>query len=691
MRKHLIVAVIICTVFIWLTACGEGAVETPEDQMGSDENINIEEIILQEDPYFTVMDMGGYEYYYAIYNSDGKLVKEGNAYQWQPVITYIDGNTIEIHTSAGTGIYFCTYYDILHDRFSELYESPLAAEYGKVAYLDCSVTVGETVLVVEDLFEENGYREEFYLDIPKVVTAVTDTIFIDDDLLYILYRSQDLQEERVSIIDLRDCTVTTGFSQRIYPINSELYNLETEREYKEAFYAAITNQVAMEYQGGRTVYFRDYFRNRNDLSDLSYLFLDCDGDGLPELAMDGFLQEGPCILKYLPEERRVAVFIQLRSEDWVLLGPGEAGCCFYLTSYADHYNYITWNSQGETEQVLFFEHNYNSSKKKDEYLVGTNPLFYIEKELWDEITEGFFEAMEHPMEMMSFEEVFGEDFSPKMLDDGEDYYQWLYDDWYDCYDYWWERNLPFADEKTFKTIKAAYGEIAFQGEFQQGDLELQEKYKRGFLKLLRNELPFLNQETGEMIYLKDFRDLTGDYELDITKCKYIFFDADEDGVPELGIRNEDYRLEEYFVKYDVETESFILWYEMIGSWEMWFGSGKLANPWGGAKYQYFAQLGENGEIECQTNCISDWYSEDLHLHMVMLPDYADEEREVTVTEEMMAQGVFIRYDNQWYFRLTEGQYNEVTAAFLEAYNWAGEEIYKVTYTYDELFGSFSTS
>ena len=522
MRKHLIVAVIICTVFIWLTACGEGAVETPEDQIGSDENINIEEIILQEDPYFTVMDMGGYEYYYAIYNSDGKLVKEGNAYQWQPVITYIDGNTIEIHTSAGTGIYFCTYYDILHDRFSELYESPLAAEYGKVAYLDCSVTVGETVLVVEDLFEENGYREEFYLDIPKVVTAVTDTIFIDDDLLYILYRSQDLQEERVSIIDLRDCTVTTGFSQRIYPINSELYNLETEREYKEAFYAAITNQVAMEYQGGRTVYFRDYFRNRNDLSDLSYLFLDCDGDGLPELAMDGFLQEGPCILKYLPEEGRVAVFIQLRSEDWVLLGPGEAGRCFYLTSYADHYNYITWNSQGETEQVLFFEHNYNSSKKKDEYLVGTNPLFYIEKELWDEITEGFFEAMEHPMEMMSFEEVFGEDFSPKMLDDGEDYYQWLYDDWYDCYDYWWERNLPFADEKTFETIKAAYGEIAFQGKFQQGDLELQEKYKRGFLKLLRNELPFLNQETGEMIYLKDFRDLTGDYELDITKCKYIF-------------------------------------------------------------------------------------------------------------------------------------------------------------------------
>lgn len=66
MREHLIVAVIICTVFIWLTACGEGAVETPEDQIGSDENINIEEIILQEDSHFIVVDLGGYEYYYAI-------------------------------------------------------------------------------------------------------------------------------------------------------------------------------------------------------------------------------------------------------------------------------------------------------------------------------------------------------------------------------------------------------------------------------------------------------------------------------------------------------------------------------------------------------------------------------------------------------------------------------------------------
>ena len=177
MRKHLIVAVIICTVAFWLTACGERTVETQEDQIGTDENINIEEIILQEDSHFIVVDLGDYEYYYAIYNSDGETVKEGNTSGREPAISYIDDGLIQIFFSAGLNVFYCTYYDILHDRFSESYESPLAAEYGKVAYLDWSAAAGEAVLVVEDLFEENGYHEEFYLDIPKVVTAVTDAIF----------------------------------------------------------------------------------------------------------------------------------------------------------------------------------------------------------------------------------------------------------------------------------------------------------------------------------------------------------------------------------------------------------------------------------------------------------------------------------------------------------------------------------
>ena len=369
----------------------------------------------------------------------------------------------------------------------------------------------------------------------------------------------------------------------------------------------------------------------------------------------------------------------------MLLGSSQWGS-YKRDSYGESYTYWSMDADGVADAYIHFDHKELNIPGESNYSMGVSPVMYcIEQVQWEEFTKGLKTALEHPLEMVSFSEAFGEGFSPKMPDDGKDYYQWLYDYWDDFYDYWWERSLPFANKKTFETIKSAYAEIAFQGEFQQGDPELQEEYKRGFMKLLRNELPFTDPETGEMCYLKDFRDLTGGYELDITRCKYIFFDADGDGTPELGIRNEDYRLEEYFFKYDAETESFILWYSMIASWETWFGSRKLANPWGGAKYQDFIQLGEDGEVECHTLCISDWYSDDVHLHMVMLPKYADEEQEVTVTEEMMAQGIFSRYDEQWYFRLTGDQYDEVTAAYIEAYYLAEKGIEEVTYSYEELF------
>lgn len=316
MRKYRIVVLIVCTM-LWLTACGGWTAEMPEDQVAQDTNKNIEaEIILQEDPHFTVVDTGGSEYHYTIYNSDGETIKEGTTLGRVPTISYINDRMIQISFFAGTNVFFCTYYDILRDKFSKQYESPLAAEYGRVAYLDRGIDAKEAVLVIEDLFVENGFHEEFYLDIPLVIPAVTDAIFLEGHLFCILYRSQDLQEERFSILDLSDNTIMTGFSPRIYPTDPALYDAETEREYKEAFYAAITNQAVMEYQGGRAVYFLDYFQGLYDLNDLSYLFLDCDGDGLPELVMNGFSgtvglhSDGYCVLKYVPEEERVIFLIR---------------------------------------------------------------------------------------------------------------------------------------------------------------------------------------------------------------------------------------------------------------------------------------------------------------------------------------------------------------------------------------------
>lgn len=73
----------------------------------------------------------------------------------------------------------------------------------------------------------------------------------------------------------------------------------------------------------------------------------------------------------------------------------------------------------------------------------------------------------------------------------------------------------------------------------------------------------------------------------------------------------------------------------------------------------------------------------------MLPIYEEKEKEVVVTDEMKEQGMFVRLDGQWYFRVTEEQYEELTETYWEAYLQAQEEEEEVTYTYEELFGSLT--
>lgn len=574
------------------------------------------------------------------------------------------------------------------DRFSELYESPLAAEYGKVAYLDWSAAAGENVLVVEDLFEENGYHEEFYLDIPKVVTAVTDAIFLDDNFFCILYRSQDLQEDKLSIVDLRDGTVMTGFSQVVYPIDQELYNTETEREYKEAFYAAITNQAVMDYQGGRAVYFRDYFQGLKDLNDLKYLFLDCDGDGLPELVMGGFSEtkglysDGYCVLKYVPEEERVAFSYHMYS-GYMPLGSSQWGS-ERKNSKEECYTYQAMDAQGVEEADIYFEHTDLNGEARYYMRVGWTG-FYIEQAQWQAFSKVLKAALEHPLEMVSFAEAFGEGFSTEMPDDGKDHYQWLFESWTDFYE---RRDLPYGDDNIVAILKDAYGEIDFKGEFDKGDLESYDKYKKYFLKLLDNEIPFSDLETGDRVYLKDFEglELDGDTQLTYDKYQYMyyFFDMDGDGAPELGIRNDDNHRAVYIFKYDEETEGCFLWYTMDNFYYSLFGSRKVAWIWDG-RYLAFYQLDIDGNVECEVFGISTWFNEEESLHAVMLPEYRDEEKKIEVTDIMKEQGFYDRLRGNWYLRVTEEQYEELMVPYWEAYYLAEKEEEEVTYTYEELF------
>lgn len=254
--------------------------------------------------------------------------------------------------------------------------------------------------------------------------------------------------------------------------------------------------------------------------------------------------------------------------------------------------------------------------------------------------------------------------------------------------------LPYASQEMVDILKEEYGKISFYGTFEQGDPECYDEYKAYFLKLVNNEIPFMDMETGEQCYLKDVQDLEDlelfrDESLPVSDRKlYYFFDADGDGAPELGVRNPYHHSTQYIFRYDREKEECFLWHAMEGSWYSLLGSRKAAWPWDG-KYLSFEQLDAEGKVELNTFIVTNWYNDEVSLYVVMLPEYREEDKKIEITALMREQGIYERSGGRWFFRVTKEQAEELMAPYWEAYDRAEEQIEEVTYSYDELFGEVS--
>ena len=159
------------------------------------------------------------------------------------------------------------------------------------------------------------------------------------------------------------------FSSKEYSINWEIYTDQVALAYKENFYRIITNQMPLEYEEEKAVYFRDHLRGISDLDDMEFIeqfvketryrFIDCDGDGLPELLMDIGIN-GFCILKYLVEEQKVEVYHWLNEYE-ALLGSNQIGYCNSTSANNTRYGYKTLNRAGEVENEIYFTDYYGET------------------------------------------------------------------------------------------------------------------------------------------------------------------------------------------------------------------------------------------------------------------------------------------------------------------------------------------
>ena len=157
--------------------------------------------IVEEDIYFKIIKQAEAEYYYIIYNNDKKIVKEESHYGPSPVINYIDNGTIEILLQAGTNMFYCTYYDINNDNFSDQYESPIICEYEKIVYLDYNKN--PFTLVVRNIYDTNKFLKEFILeDISLAVSPIIKAEFLDENTLNIVYMSGQEFKEKAVLLNL---------------------------------------------------------------------------------------------------------------------------------------------------------------------------------------------------------------------------------------------------------------------------------------------------------------------------------------------------------------------------------------------------------------------------------------------------------------------------------------------------------
>ena len=236
-------------------------------------------------------------------------------------------------------------------------------------------------------------------------------------------RTEEIETEYMSKQDssiIYETIKEFDFSPKEYPINWEIYTPQVEQEYKEAFYMTITNQIPLEYEEEGTVYFRDHLRGVADLDDIEfveqfvknskYRFIDCDGDGLPELLMDTAIN-GFCILKYRLKEQKVEAYHWL-DEYEVLLGSNQIGYCNPTSANNTRYGYKILNESGEVEYEIYFTVYHGEDGMQYEIFTSENESMsgYLNQEQWDEVTKDFFAMLGCPVTMAAYEEAFGRDF-----------------------------------------------------------------------------------------------------------------------------------------------------------------------------------------------------------------------------------------------------------------------------------------
>ena len=149
-------------------------------------------ILLESSPHFRLYqtsERAGQDYRYDIFNSNGELVLSQTMRRMQPQIRYINDNVLQIHRSAGTGVWQMQFYSIQADMLSEVFESPFVITdklIGYVRWYNDALS-----LVVQDLFDTEVYYNEFFIEgLERISTPINSIEYLGNNRIEVTYMAQ---------------------------------------------------------------------------------------------------------------------------------------------------------------------------------------------------------------------------------------------------------------------------------------------------------------------------------------------------------------------------------------------------------------------------------------------------------------------------------------------------------------------
>lgn len=234
--------------------------------------------------------------------------------------------------------------------------------------------------------------------------------------------SESSAAENEQIEDAEDDVAAVCEMVRAIDFNVEQPHMELteeeDRAYKEAFLRLLKNELPIKGGDEGDYYYEDLWwagipyeelLEKRDSKEFpySYYYDDIDGDGKPEFGVsqkevyffDYELGEEACNISYWGES------IYFKG----LPGVGKMWeyDCFH--AWVERFRYIVLNDAGKWETVLDFELCFAEDEEERIYTSSyrINGV-HVEKEIWEELTPPFYEAIEHEIPRKTLTEVFGE-------------------------------------------------------------------------------------------------------------------------------------------------------------------------------------------------------------------------------------------------------------------------------------------